>query len=393
MTIKIVIFGGILRVKFCLVAFSNHLDACLSVLNPELSISAIIVDNVKEAEKIVEKYKLPKNILFHYYNLKECLENLTYDYIITALRWSMFSENVIKDLYSLNISKTKFISLWELDRPQHVCAFSILMKYYNQNASKYKIFVTGDSHFVYGLNILTFSLPLINFARGSQDLYYDYKIAKMILNHKDSNFKYAIIGLSIYSFNWDVSQSYRESWRLLQYYLYFRDLHNNWIPNELYKNLFNTKFLNGGYVTTKTIDLNNVYKEKVNIKIGIYEQLRIRKFIDLWNKKDYPLTVEENKTILNNYLLLCKEKGVIPILVLPPVIKDCQKIILKKRKDQFYSILDEILKKFPFVKFLDTLTCDELDEYEDFYDSDHLNINGSKKYSQILNNYISNLQT
>ena len=235
--------------QFCIIAFSNHLDACLSILNPELKINAIVVDDMRAAEKIVEKYNISKDILFHYYNLKECLENTNYDYIITALRWSMFSEWVIKDLYELNISKTKFINLWELDKPHHICSFALLMNFYNIYASKLKGFITGDSHLVYGLDLTKFSIPLANFARGSQDLYYDYKIAKVLLNRQDINFDYVLIGLSIYSFNWDVSQSYRESWRLLQYYIYLRDLHNNWIPNEIYAKLFTKRFLEGGYIT------------------------------------------------------------------------------------------------------------------------------------------------
>ena len=270
--------------RICIVAFSNHLDACLSALNPNLEIAAIIVDSVTSAKSIVEKHNLSEKLLYHYHDLKECLENSIYDYIVMALRFSMFSEIVIKDLYSLNISKTKFINLWDLDRPEHVCSFTLLMSYFKENPDKFKTFITGDSHLVFGVDIDSFSLPTINFARGSQDLYYDYKIAKYAMQFNKGTIKYAIIGLSVYSFNWDVSQSYRESWRLLQYYLFFKDLHNNWLSKEKYGSLFREEFLKNDYILTKTVYLSNVYHERTAVKIGMPEQLRTRKFFDMWNK-------------------------------------------------------------------------------------------------------------
>ena len=88
--------------------------------------------------------------------------------------------------------------------------------------------------------------------------------------------------------------------------------------------------------------------------------------------------------------MFCNENNIVPILVLPPIMKDCKHLILKKRLDQFYTILNEILSKCPFAKFIDSLILDDLKE-EDFFDSNHLNVKGSKKFTKMLDDYIINI--
>ncbi len=372
--------------KICIVAFSNHLECCLSALNPNVDIAAIIVDNPKAAKLIIKKFNLSEDVVQPYFNLEECVKNLDYDYIVVSLRWSMFSETVINDLKALNLPRNKFVNLWDLDKPEHVSALTVLMNFYTQNSTAFNTFITGNSQFVYGIDINQLSMPTINFSRGSQDLYYDYLIAKKILQ-QENIFDYAIIGLSLYSFNWDVSQSFQENWRLLQWYLYFRDLHNYWINVENYTQLFNEKFINGGFLLSLEVDFNDVYKEKNSRKMSIFERLNTKKVFDRWNKKYFPKTVEENKAILNNYLKLCEENKIEPVIVLPPIMKECQHLILKDRSDEFYSTINEILKNHSSAKFVDATIFDDLIE-DDFCDCYHLNKNGAEKFSQMLSQQI-----
>ena len=56
--------------------------------------------------------------------------------------------------------------------------------------------------------------------------------------------KYALIGLGIYSFHYDLSQSVYSFCRIPQYLIAFNDLHNFYMPLEEYRKFFRPEYLN-----------------------------------------------------------------------------------------------------------------------------------------------------
>lgn len=63
-------------------------------------------------------------------------------------------------------------------------------------------------------------------------MYYDYKIAEYAINNTDNSFIYAIIGLSYYCFEYDLSKSVTKSRCLYNYRELFNDIHNYCIEED-----------------------------------------------------------------------------------------------------------------------------------------------------------------
>ena len=156
---------------------------------------------------------------------------------------------------------------------------------------------------------------------------------------------------------------------------------------EEYGSLFSKEFLDGGYVSSLPIDLNNVYCGKARSRISVNFKLEIRKAAEAWKDKFYPKTVKENKKIMHDYLSLCEANNIKPILFLPPMLTDFIESYPKNRLDEFYTILREILSRHPTAAFMDTWKIKGL-TYDDFADNGHVNVVGAAKFSYILNQFV-----
>ena len=73
--------------RVLLVTWTDQLLQKLSILNPELEYCAIVTDEVEPAKKILEQVGLPKNLLYPLYELKECVQNFYYDYVLCVGNW------------------------------------------------------------------------------------------------------------------------------------------------------------------------------------------------------------------------------------------------------------------------------------------------------------------
>ena len=88
-----------------------------------------------------------------------------------------------------------------------------------------EIFITGLSYAQRGIDETLLNKKSVKLSSTSQDLYYDYVIAKDILS-VSHNFKYCILGMAYYSFDCDLSQQ-SEAWRIGKvYYPLYHDCHH-----------------------------------------------------------------------------------------------------------------------------------------------------------------------
>ena len=207
------------------------------------------------------------------------------------------------------------------------------------------------------------------------------------------NIKYALIGLAPYSFHYDLSKTFgSENWRLLQYLIAFDDIHNFWLPPEIYRGLFNQEFLLQR-LSLDNFDTNNVYIEKRFARpLGWAERIIARNGIDVWKNKNYPETRNENIKILDNYLTLCEENDIRPLIFLPPFSEGYIKHFSKQKIDEFYYLVREAQKKHPSAAFVDGWKIQGFSD-ADFGDVDHLNFQGAAKFSTILNDVIENIES
>ena len=200
-----------------------------------------------------------------------------------------------------------------------------------------------------------------------------------------------MIGLAPYSFHYDLSQSYGTNGRLFAYYIAFNDLHNFWLPKEKIPAIFRKEFLSFR-LPAQVNDLNNVYDEKSAVAKFMNFENRINTIRTKSAKKskDFPATREENIKILDDYLTLCEKNNVCPIMFLPPFTEGLKKYFDKQKLDEFYYLINQLLKKHSAATFLDGWKLKVFSD-SDFYDTSHLNLNGAAKFSKIFNDFIESL--
>lgn len=308
------------------------------------------------------------------------LNNTEYDYIIIA---SQYNEEIYSQLIKMGISNEKIFEFGVFFKNGgEVYPKDRIEKYINSH-NDYECIITGISYSLVGIDIDSFKYKAYTFANGSQDLYYDYKIARYAINNGGDNIKYCIIGLCYYSFQYDLSLS-NMKFRVNGYYDFFNDSHN------------------AHSIKENRDDINKKIGNLL-ISFGNGEQVAYQKpmtaFEDSMNKvemgkriatndcnKNYPKTVEENKKIFKEYIEFLIKKNIEPIVVVFPASKYYIEFFSSRIKEEFSEIINEFQKEYNF-KYLDFFE-NNLFEDRDFCDVSHLNKDGARKFTKLLNELI-----
>ena len=368
-----------------LVTLTDMLPFALTkILNPALEYCAIVVDDTDTARNMLKEIPTLQNLIHPFYELKECVNDFHYDLLIGIYDYRL-REQLPKQLKAYGIGKNKFVAILPENSMENSFLLERSLRYYQMHAQEFEIFATGISYIAHGIDAGCFRRKLFNFGRAAQDFYYNFQ-------KENSPLKYALIGLAPYTFYYDQSLSANETWRLLQYYVVFNDLHNFWMSLDEYRSLFRDEFLKQR-LSVENFDTNNVYFEKRFVNsIGYAERIIARDGIDIWKDKDYTKTRDENVKLLDAYLTLCEENNIRPIMCLPPFTEGYIKYFSRKKMDEFYYIVHEVQKKHPVAVFFDGW---KVEGFSDLYfaDVDHLNLRGSAKFSTILNDVIERLET
>lgn len=377
--------------RVLLVTWTDQLLQKLSVLNPQLEYCAIVVDEVEPAKNILKRVGLPKELLYPLYELKECVRDFHFDYVL-CVENGFDATALAKEVREYGAPKDKVLNI----APNVVNNFVLerSLRYFREHATEFELFATGISYVEAGLDVTRFNRKLFNFGRGSQDLYYNFQVAKHAVACAGQNkLKYALIGLAPYSFHYDHSKALNplNQCRLWQYLIAFRDLHNFYASIEDCEKIFRTEYLNTK-LPLEPFDLNNPYMTpKVTQRFMTpYSRLEARKTIDAWSEKYFPETRAENIKILDDYLTLCEANNIRPIMFLPPMTEGYMKYFSKQRLDEFYYLIRRACRKHSSAVFIDGWRLQGLVD-SDFHDVDHLNHLGSAKFSTYLSDFIKTL--
>lgn len=171
----------------------------------------------------------------------------------------------------------------------------------------------------------------------------------------------------------------------------FNDLHNFYVPAEIYGKFFRKEYLSAR-LPLEPFDLNNPFGAKKPLFFMTPEKrLDARRIIDVWIERNFPDTRAENVQILDDYLTLCEGNNIRPIMFQPPMTEAYTKYFNKQWLDEFYCIVRQACRKHPSAVFIDGWQLKGLTD-RDFYDVDHMNIQGAAKFSMWLNHCIEQLE-
>ena len=174
---------------------------------------------------------------------------------------------------------------------------------------------------------------------------------------------------------------------MLHYLIAFNDLHNFPVPIDIYK-----KFLREEWLAKKPSI------QYVNINGYKTQRVMTQKDIDsddggakAWRNKFHPETRDENIKILDDYLTLCEENNIRPIMFRVPSSEKYMSNFDPRKIEEFEVIVKQALSKHPSACFVDGWKLEGF-TYADFYDHAHLNVHGAAKFSAYLNDFIEQLE-
>lgn len=309
-----------------------------------------------------------------------------YDYIIIA---SQFYFEIKALLLNLSIPSEKIIEFYRILPIKIEERFNLQKNISSFINEDYEVIVTGISYALRGINENKFNYNIINLAMSGQDLFCDYNIVKSLFQIKPKNkIKKVILGISYYSFQYDLSQS-SSNYRALIYYKFLNNLHNynhdigfieSFKNYNIIEDIFEDNYLLKVLHHEKCYGLLNRLLDgnlDSNSK-DLGKQLACKH-----SKKNYPKTYKENILILKNYIKFLNDNNVEVNLVVFPTTKYYYEYFSQSLVNEFYEAILEIKKKHSFQIY--DFFSSKLFSDEDFYDVTHLNKNGANKISRLIN--------
>ena len=168
--------------RVLLVTMTEYLPFALTqVLSPALDYCAIVVDEPEIAQKILANVPPLRDKIFPLYELKNCAENNYFD-IALFISDGRINVTIILNFIKYGIPKEKIFNLHISQSGTYNLLVEKNLSYYKEHAKEFEMFATGISYTAVALDANKFKYKLFNFGRSSQDLYYDYQIAKFILS-------------------------------------------------------------------------------------------------------------------------------------------------------------------------------------------------------------------
>lgn len=356
--IKVVIWGT-----------GNSWITLSQVMKSNIQVVAYVTSDAQKSDEYNGKpLIIPQNI-----------EQFEYDYLVIC---SIYVEEIIDVIRNIKIPIDKII-LGALSKVEQANFFEQdflgkRLEAFESSKMKPELIITGISYHNDGVDAQAFKVPAFNFALRGQDLFYDLQIVKYLYKIYDmSNLKYAIIGLSYYSFEYDMSKS-SIAWEAIRYYPVLNNLHN----------LIDLKYCES-YYKDKEAEINflKIISQNVeqifdinNVELLNESQAEALAKVD-YNKK-YPNTVWENKQILSEYIDFLEERKVKPIFLIMPAM-ECYAIHVKEHaKENFYKNLYAVLAGRQY-QILDCFTDFYPREY--YYHVNHFNKKGANVFTKKLN--------
>lgn len=155
------------------------------------------------------------------------------------------------------------------------------------------------------------------------------------------------------------------------YKQFFRE---EWLTKKLPLSPFNANKPYGGNAQSKTAMAQKAIDAKTNT----------------WAGNSRPKTRDKNVKILDDYLTLCEENNVRPIMIRVIVSEKYIKNFNPQLLDEFNILVEQACQKHHGACFFDGWKLEGF-TYDDFYDHGHLNIHGAAKFSAYLNDFIEQI--
>lgn len=320
----------------------------------------------------------------------DVLKDGNYDYVVVC---SAYHPQIVLQLVEdLGIPEQKVINTHALF---HDLYFRSRLDAFTLRAREVQCIATGISYVMLGVIESQMALPTFNFAMNGQDLYYDAKILRHVLeNHPVDKLEYVLVGLTRYSLHYDLSR--RKNDMVTRYAHLLGAYHHGQATKDKVDRA--NRVISSAY-------MDSIYQRQRSAYDGYFKELHNGNFSQLKNKteaqkkmelissrehiKYYPATVAENTVILDELLGYLKAKGLRTLLFTVPGHPYYTAQVPQRIEKEFLETVAPISRKHN-VPFWDMLRSPDFTDAH-YYDDSHLNEAGGCLFSKMLNDILRNL--
>jgi hypothetical protein len=272
--------------------------------------------------------------------------------------------------------------------------YSYKKQYLDKNAKEIEVLYLGNSHIFYGINPEFSNFNSFNAAYGSQSLNYDFAILNKYKNQW-KKLKFIIIPVDYTSMYSSIEDGI-EKWRVKNYALYFDiksfEISNNFeiLNGKLLKNIVRIKsfYLNKrSDISCNKLGYGTAFNSK-NAKN--LEETGKEAALNHTKKIENNVSFPKNEKALKSIIELAQQKNIKVIFITSPAYKTYTDRLKPQQLKNTISHVKTLVSKNKHTYYLDLLD-DPRFETRDFFDADHLNEIGSKKFTLIMDSIVNEL--
>ncbi len=284
--------------------------------------------------------------------------------------------------------------------------------------------ILGSSYAKYGLSAQQLGPQCVNLGLDAQDIYYTCKLGKLVIEN-NPNIQQVVLASGYYWFYSDISRAdsmYAKGLITETYYPILKDAHHACYSNDLKLRSYipdNLSFLD----EEKTMNFycRLIYQQQKGESAKLSKNFVYDSEKACWNMNSrylpptsdqvYPNEIpwkrlppqvkdafaaercrdhnkllrhlesyEENKKILNQFVLFCNNIGVEVYILCMPQTEDYLRHLLPEFQERYFAALDAIEGTYQFLDFHEA----DIFEYQDYLDQDHLGPQGAEKVTTFL---------
>lgn len=254
------------------------------------------------------------------------------------------------------------------------------------NVETAQIFITGSSHAYYGIKPDLLGNPAVSIAYVGQDIYYDTHILSKYLSDAKSA-KLIIITVSYPSFEYRMQDSiwknhisfYRKFWNIQPQHNTFELADYSTIA------LFGVQRSRDFLLTGKVSELDSVDKYGGNDNLRLTDSYSVRNGRTAVKRQEAEINkkyITQNVEYLDGLLNALKQSNVRAVFITTPCFHTYYENLNAERYLRMQNEIQLLSKKYN-VEYGNYLKDDRFTA-EDFFDADHLNTTGARKFSVIL---------
>jgi hypothetical protein len=261
--------------------------------------------------------------------------------------------------------------------------YSYKRGYLDKNGADIKILFLGSSHAYRDINPAYIDAKSFNAAYVSQSLYYDYRILE---KYSDSlvHLKYIVIPVSYFSLFYELEDS-PEAWRIKNYSIYYSMKttyhiadYSELLSNRLDVNLGRIfAYYVDGQTGITTSEFGWGARGKSNVKLDLAKEGKITAQRHTVTSDAF---LDKNVNVLKSIISFANKHNAWVIFYTPPAFKTYVENLNEQQLYRTMQTMEELDAAYSNVIYVNFLTSNLFDQ-EDFYDADHLNEIGSRKFT------------